>query len=247
MMFFVTFVFLLMAPQMIPQSETTLFGITLCDWYGYFHLFSLRLLVALTLFKLIKHVPGKEVRLKSVLVCMFVFLLMETITGGIDPFISYNLYNILYLISASCLAVLCMVTTFKKYTFKSDHIEKNNVYICLYKPVTFKMFLGSLLGFPLGGMCLYTDGVKYGYIIKKNTFQAEAIPARVMQKRFVVVDTGILHNDIIKIKLRKLIGTSAGGRVNCIWTLKPVLDMFGKRFAPRWWEMIPPTYSMKLM
>lgn len=247
MNFIVVFILVLMIPQFVPQSENTVFSITFSDWYGYIHLLSLRLLVCMSLLKLIKTIPGKKVKQISLLTCLFVFVLMEAITGSIDPFIDYNLYNILYIVSGSGIAILYLVTFFKKYAFKSDFITDNNIFLCFYRPVTLKMFLSSLLGFPFGGMCIYTNQTKYGFIIKKNTFKAEKISAVAIQRKFIVIDTGILYSDAIGYKLNGLIGTKAGKRINCIWTLKPVLNMLGNKFAPRWWELIPPTYSMKVL
>jgi len=236
---------LIFLPHLIPDNDINLFGVSLLDWYWHVNILCYRLISVICMYLYLNTL--KHVKNRSIFLCIAIYLTMEAITGIFDPIVGYDLYEILYLVTGFTIAALCIFTNAKKYTFKSHKIEKNNVYLCFHKPVTLKMYFGSLLGFPVGGLCIYTNGYKYGYQINKESFQKTEESQEVINRYFIVVDTGILYSDAIGYKLKQLIGTKAGKRFNCIYTLKPVLDMLGGKYAPSFWRMIPSTYSIGIL
>ena len=238
---------LIFLPHLVPDVDINLFGVSLLDWYGHVNLFCYRMMIPITGLSLLKYIPKSKIRYKSCLMCVFIYIIAEAVTGIIDPIVSYNVYSTLYLITGYSILAIFIMACVKQYSFKSDKIGKDNVYLCFHKPVTNRQFLASLIGLPFGGLCVYMDNHKYGFKLSKNTFQETRVKPEVMQRSFTIVDTGILRNDILRIELRKLIGTKAGKRITCIWTLRHVLAMLGQRFRPSWWSLFPPLYSIQVM
>jgi hypothetical protein len=216
------------------------------DIQWYVELFCYRIMIPITGLSLFKYIPQNKTKYKTLLLCVFLYIIMEAVTGILDPFIGYDAYIDFYIIFGSIFLALYLMSCVKRYCHKSDKITNNNVYLCFHKPMTRLMYIGSLLGCSVGGMSVYLNGYLYTYRINHKRFKCYKIKPAEIEKRFIILDTEILTNVILEKELSKLIDTKAGSRINCIWTLRKFLAILGKRYKPTIWTYLPSTYLMQV-
>jgi len=131
-----------------------------------------------------------------------------------------------------------------RYRLISDTVNNKDTFICLSRPQNAKSMCQALVGMTIGSVCIYSGGYLYGYRWGKPEYQKRKIPPIVIERKFLVVN--ILPNKLPE--LDKLIGNPAGVlRMKCVYVIKDVLMRIDPKLAPRWYELLPSRYGIKVL
>lgn len=171
---------------------------------------------------------------RSLILTFLIYRAIDYLLNSVYLFYDYNIYLNSYITTLCICLVIFIYNLFKPYRFKSDVIAENspnNIYLCFWTPSKGWNLLPSLLGFPFGGMCIYSQGILYGFEWSKSTYQIRPVNKEIIKDKFTVCDTKILMNDIIFSKLQNLKNAKAGRyRIRCIGIIAPVLNLMGSKY-----------------
>lgn len=153
--------------------------------------------------------------------------------------------------------VLCMAGWFgwilsRRPLRYSDPVSKGNIHICIGKPTKIRGSLASVVGLPAGSIAIYADGKIWSYKWGSKVFLSRTVSSEVVNKHHTIIDTGVKitsDNGHIMGTLKSLIGNPARRRetcflrMNCVYTLKPVLSLLGKKYEPSGLSYLPSVYA----
>lgn len=135
----------------------------------------------------------------------------------------------------------------KFLNFISDQVEDDHIYICLWRPQTTLSIIQSLFGLCIGGVSIYVRGGLYGYVWKRERYSKRSVSPEVLEKKYIIIDTKIKTRESHLACLDDLIGTSAGLRCRCIYTIRHFLSELDEELKPNFTEMMPSRYSYKVV
>jgi hypothetical protein len=196
------------------------------------------------------YIPSSRIRERTSCLAFLVYVVTEAQLYYVNTIFSYDAYQKSYLIYTILITVFFSYQLFKRFNYKSDPIDDfHNIYLCWWKPKTSFTLSVSLLGLPFGGLSIYSRGILHGFKWNEEKYQAREVSPKVIQKNFIVQDTGIRMNSIIWSKLFDLKYKKAGKlRIRCITTILPVLKEMGSHFTPKnKLEYIPCKLSARLL
>ena len=198
--------------------------------------------VAAAAFQLLSN---KELLYKSIFAVIAIFLTLEGCLNLFYGVTDCHGYDIAYYSFFAVFFAAIIYTKTKKYSFKSDAITSPNVYFCFWRPKKGAPLLSSLFGAPFGGVSIYADDHLYGFRWDKQNYCKQRVGKRIVERAFVVVDSGI-QADSEKLRLlESFVGKHAGRfRNRCILTITPLLHEMGKRYVPSVSEMLPSRFYL---
>lgn len=209
-------------------------------------------LQGIVLLSLVLNPPKKSnIIARSLILTFLIYRVIDYLLNSVYLFYDYNVYLESYIVTFCICLVIFIYNLFKPYKFKSDIIAENspNIYLCFWEPSKGWTLLPSLLAFPFGGMCIYSEGLLYGFEWGKNTYQIRQVDKEIIKDKFTVYDTKILMNDIILYMLRNLKDAKAGRyRVRCISIIAPVLELMGSKYKVKSWiDKIPSIKAAEIL
>lgn len=201
---------------------------------------------------LFTHVPKNKINIRSVIAIILVSYIVSVATYPLWIFYpsAYIYALVLYF---PLLYFALKHTASRTYKFRSDPIRGNNVYICLWKPEKAASLFESLIGAPIGSVCLYANGYIYCFRWGAKEYAKKPVTTSAVLRKFIVIDSGVKANAAICSKMDSLIGNKARAwrslwlRCRCIFIIKPVLVRMGDDFRPRLFEFIPSLYAARLL
>jgi hypothetical protein len=198
---------------------------------------------------LLLSLPQHRTESKSLVAVLLLYAFIDAHIPIIAHSISWYLYDITWHLFFLGFCVLYLFNRYKQFNFKSDKINEDNIMLCFWKPKKGINLLATLIGLPFGGLSIYCGGFIYSYRWGYPTYIKARASESILRKNFVVVDSGVPYTREIIMALDSLVGTPAGRpRIRCIHTIKPVLKMMGKRFAPsNIFDLIPSQYSRRFL
>ena len=239
----------LFATIMLPLAHL---GIDNSDTQWHVLSFSDRIIPLLWCIAFFLNTPKKNINVRSLLAVGIVFTFTR-----LPYYVVWYYYDIKDLWVYPVATILCFIlfinNAFKSYSFKSDIISDENIYLCFWKPENAKTIFPSLFGAAIGSVSIYSDRKLYGFQWKSKQYQVKNVSPQAISKKFIVVDTGKKITEEIKTELLNLKGTSANFlgipvfRFKCIFTIRKVLYLIDKDFKPELYEYIPSIYSNKIL
>lgn len=161
--------------------------------------------------------------------------------------------SIMYIISQLLITIpLLYYVSIKNYSYKSDKLGNDNIYLCLKKANTAKYIFTSIIGAPFGSISVYAKKNLYGFKWSKDNYLKRSASYRAIEETYIVFDTGIKCEDKHIEELEKIIGRPARIeyiqlRMKCIYSIKDFLSILGKEYKPKFLEFIPSLYVRKIM
>jgi hypothetical protein len=195
-------------------------------------------------------IPPKRIIERTICLVFFIYVAVEAQQYFVYLAFDYGIYSTTYFIFTVIILTLFLYNLFKPYNHKSDPItEFHNIHLCFWRPGNVATLLPSLLGFAIGGVSIYTRGRLHGFRWSKSKYQDDEVSPKIIEKKFVVLDTGIKSNVITENIFLNLRNVRAGRlRIRCISTIKPLLEHLGSKYNPSGWlELIPAIYSARIL
>jgi hypothetical protein len=197
-------------------------------------------------------IPNHKINERSIVAVIFLFKLVDTLIYPVW-FFHPDLYTYAWGIYLVVMYVSLRYVSKRSYQYPSDPIKDNNVYICLWKPEKTASLFESLIGAPIGSVCLYAGGSMYSFRWGSHKYIKKEVFPSVVLRKFIVVDSGVPADDKIIREIENLLGTPARSwrtlwfRCRCILIIKPVLVQMGETFRPRLFEFVPSLYAARLL
>lgn len=167
----------------------------------------------------------------------------------LNPHYEYVAYP-LYL---SAVTALLFRVRWRNYQYEGSSINSETVALCFWRPKKAGSFFHSFFGAPVASVGVYAGGLFWSYRWKQPGFTCRRVPAEQIQKKYIVVNTEAIADDMVIAKLYNLIGTPArqfktfGLRANCVLTITPVLQELGAPYKPKPLEFLPSLYAGRIL
>lgn len=128
-----------------------------------------------------------------------------------------------------------------------DKVNKEKLFICLWKPATAKTLFQSLFGITFGSVCIYYQGYLFGFKWDSDAYKKRWLNPRIVQRKFVTINTGV-DNPYLMQHLDDLVGMPAGFfRIRCVCVIKDILAEIDPGLAPGFLGCIPSVYGWKVI
>jgi hypothetical protein len=217
-------------------------------WYMTVNMLNLQGIIFL--FLILRPPDKKNIIARSLFLVFLIYKIVDYSLNIPHTFYDYEIYLKSYQVTAGICLIIFLYNLFKPYTYKSDTItEFHNIHLCFWRPGNVATLLPSLLGFAIGGVSIYTRGRLHGFRWTKSKYQDDEVSPKIIEKKFIVLDTGIKSNVITENIFLNLRNVRAGRlRIRCISTIKPLLEHLGSKYNPSGWlELIPAIYSARIL
>jgi len=195
-------------------------------------------------------IPKNKIIIRSILLSWMIFCTVEAQQYFILQY-NYDIYFNTYLITAGILLTILLYTILKPYKQNSDLMtDPDNIYLCFSKPLQKVSLAGSLLGYAVGGVDIYTGGKMYGFRRKDDRYHCRIVKKHIVARKYLIHDTKIKNNDLIAKYLYNYVKHAKAGklRIRCISTISPLLSVLGTNYKPKGiFKNIPAVYSTGIL
>jgi hypothetical protein len=217
------------------------------EWYLYTFLQGIQIAIVSAL--VLSIIPIKKLQFRSLIMCFIAFRLSETSWNLVYHLVDYYSYAVSYILMTVLMVLVLKYNLTKIYDYPSDKIEKfHNIYLCFWKPSKPLSLLGSIFGFPYGGVSIFTREHLHGFKWDEKYFTMERRNPEAIERLYTVHDTGIKIDDEMADHLINLSYKKAGLlRIRCIWTIRHILNKMGDPYAPRLFGLMPSWLSARIL
>lgn len=203
-------------------------------------------LLAFAFFYLIQRPKQEALSIACVIGLYQFYILITDIIFSI-----YDIDRIMFLVYIENILFLLLVLfqSSKKYIFKSDKISRTTVCLIFYKPQTFRQYINSVLGLSFASSGVIIGNNKYILEYGKSTVQKKKLVEEQVKKHYLIIDTKVPCTKVTHVipELLKQKARQPGTlylRFNCLRSLKPVLNLLGKKWKHHG-EIFPGDYLRK--
>ena len=179
---------------------------------------------------------------RSILVALFI----DSVAGCLmlagfylDLFDSFALETVIF-----CFVMLYLVS--KDYQMKSDKYDSEKINVLLYRPKTTFEVIKAFIGIPVSSLCLSTQGKVWAFRKRSGRFE-RAEYSEAWEASHIIVRTRIKPSKEIIDRLDSIVGESRYPQLKCVWSVREVLKMMGKKYEVKNpLGYIPGIYAQRL-